>query len=70
MALSFVNLDGAGGDQLDYFGCARLAVLKADGKWTEIKGPVGLEGKGFMVREPGIRNNLEAIKALERIVSN
>lgn len=39
MALSFAHLDEPGGDQADYYGCARLAVLKADGKWTEIKGP-------------------------------
>src|SRR5436190_6397471 len=44
MALSFAHLDEPGGDQADYYGCARLAVLKADGSWTEIKGPEGLEG--------------------------
>ena len=30
-----------GGDQADYYGCARLLVLKGDGKWTEIMGPGG-----------------------------
>ena len=67
MALSFPHLDGAGGDQQQYFGCARLAVLKADGKWTEIKGPPGLEGKGWAVRTPGLENNLRAILRLEKI---
>lgn len=67
MALSFPHLDGAGGDQQKYYGCARLAVLKADGKWVDIKGPPGLEGKGWAVRTPGIENNLKAILTLERI---
>lgn len=67
MALSFATLDGAGDDQLDYFGCAKLAVLKDDGRWTEIKGPSSLQGKGIMVRETGVRNNREAIYILERI---
>ena len=67
MALSFPHLDGAGGDQQQYFGCARLAVLKADGTWTEIKGPPGLQDKGWAVRTPGIENNIRAILRLERI---
>jgi hypothetical protein len=54
----------AGGDQADYYGCARPAVLKADGKWTEIKGPGGLEGKGWAVRR-GLKNNLEAALKME-----
>jgi hypothetical protein len=64
MALSFTHLAEPGGDQADYYGCARLAVLKADGKWTEIKGPSGLEGKGWVVRR-GFRNNLEAVLRME-----
>jgi hypothetical protein len=64
MALSFAHLDEPGGDQADYYGCARLAVLKADGKWTEIKGPEGLEGKGWVVRR-GIKQNLEATLKME-----
>lgn len=64
MALSFAHLDEPGGDQADYYGCARLAVLKADGKWTEIKGPEGLEGKGWVVRR-GFKNNLEATLRME-----
>ena len=67
MALSFPHLDGAGGDQQKYFGCARLSVLKADGKWTEIKGPPGLQDKGWAVRTPGLENNIKAILRLERI---
>jgi hypothetical protein len=67
MALSFPHLDGAGGDQQRYFGCARLSVLKADGTWTEIKGPPGLQDKGWAVRTPGLENNMRAILRLERI---
>ena len=49
MVLSFAHLDGPGGDQADYYGCARLLVLKND-KWTEIKGPQSLHGKGLAIR--------------------
>ncbi|MDQ6624704.1 MAG: hypothetical protein M3Y69_00990 [Verrucomicrobiota bacterium] len=58
MVLSFVNFDGAGGNQMQYFGCAKLLVLKSDGKWTEIKGPEGLQGKGYAVQQ-GVKNNFE-----------
>lgn len=58
MVLSFVNFGGAGGNQMEYFGCAKLLVLKSDGKWTEIKGPEGLQGKGYAVRQ-GVKNNFE-----------
>ena len=64
MALSFAHLDEPGGDQADYYGCARLAVLKADGNWTEIKGPESLEGKGWVIRR-GIKQNLEATLKME-----
>ncbi|MEY2507784.1 MAG: hypothetical protein QOH01_2113 [Verrucomicrobiota bacterium] len=64
MALSFAHLDEPGGDQADYYGCARLAVLKADGSWTEIKGPEGLEGKGWAIRR-GMKQNLEATLKME-----
>jgi hypothetical protein len=67
LALSFVNLDSPGDEQLDYFGCAKLAVLKSDGSSTEIKGPSSLHNKGTMVRATGVKNNLDAIKILERI---
>lgn len=64
MALSFAHLDEPGGDQADYYGCARLTVLKADGKWTEIKGPPGLHGKGWAIRR-GFQNNIEATLKME-----
>lgn len=66
IALSFAALDGAGANQLDYFGCATLTVLKADGKWVEIKGPESLRGKGLAVREVGPVNDLEILQKLER----
>jgi hypothetical protein len=66
MALSFAHLDEPGGDQADYYGCARLAVLKSDGKWDEIKGPESLEGKGWAIRR-GLRNNLGLTLKLEKI---
>ena len=65
MALSFAHLDEPGGNQMEYYGCARLAVLKSDGKWTEIKGPESLEGKGWAIRQ-GIRNDLKTSMKLER----
>lgn len=63
MVLSFAHLDEPGGDQAEYYGCARLLVLKAD-KWTEIQGPESLQGKGWAMRR-GIKNNLEASLRLE-----
>lgn len=63
MVLSFMHFDGPSGDQMQYYGCARLLVLQG-GKWTEIKGPAGLDGKGIAVRQ-GIRNNLNASLKLE-----
>ena len=66
MALCFPQFDEPGGDQMEYFGCARLAVLKSDGKWTEIKGPESLEGKGWAVRANGMRNDIRTIKKLEK----
>lgn len=58
MVLSFAHLDGPGGDQVQYYGCARLLVLKGD-KWTEIKGPDSLAGKGWAVRQ-GLKNDFAA----------
>jgi len=66
MALSFPTFDEPGGNQMDYWGCARLAVLKSDGKWTEIKGPDTLEGKGWAVRAAGMANDLRTVKKLEK----
>ena len=64
MVLSFVHLDGPGGDQADYYGCARLLILKND-KWTEIQGPESLAGKGTALRQ-GPKNNYETNIKLER----
>jgi hypothetical protein len=50
MALSFANLDEPGGDQQQYYGSAVLAVLKSDGRWTEIKSVPTLQGKGIAVQ--------------------
>jgi hypothetical protein len=49
-ALSFAQVDEPGGDQQQYYGCALLAVLKNDGKWTEIKSVDSLQGKGMVLR--------------------
>lgn len=64
MVLSFAHLDEAGGDQAEYFGCARLLILK-DNKWTEIPGPDGLAGKGMAVRR-GQRNSFGDSLKVER----
>jgi hypothetical protein len=67
MALSFAHLDEPGSDQMEYWGCARIAVQKNDGTWTNIKGPESLEGKGWAVRSPGWRNaNRAALGSLNR----
>jgi hypothetical protein len=55
MVLSFAHLDAAGGIQQDYYGSARILVLK-DNKWTEIKGPQSLHGRGLAVRQ-GLRDD-------------
>ena len=64
MALSFPTFEEPGGDQMQYWGCARLAVLKSDGKWIEIEGPPGLQGKGWSVRQ-SFKNKMEALFKLE-----
>ena len=51
MVLSFPTFDDPGGNQMRYWGCAKLLVLKTDGKWTEIEGPEGLQGQGWAVRQ-------------------
>ncbi len=66
LALSFAHLDEPGGEQMQYYGCARLAVLKDDGKWVDIKGPDTLEGKGWAVRQ-GAKNDLQAAMKTEQI---
>ncbi|HYJ04045.1 MAG TPA: hypothetical protein VEX43_02860 [Chthoniobacterales bacterium] len=65
MVLSFAHFDEAGGDQMQYYGCSRLLILK-DEKWSEIRGPESLAGKGWAVRQ-GLRNSIEAVKKLETI---
>ncbi|PZR72695.1 MAG: hypothetical protein DLM73_12600 [Chthoniobacterales bacterium] len=67
MALSFAHLDEPGGTQSKYFGCAKLLVLKSNGLWTEIEGPEGLQGKGWAIRAPGLRNDVRATVLLESI---
>jgi hypothetical protein len=64
MVLSFPTFDEPGGNQMEYWGCARLAVLKSDGTWTEIEGPESLHGKGWAVRQ-GMKNKLEALLKVE-----
>jgi len=65
MALSFAHLDHPGGEQMQYFGCAKLSVQKSDGRWTEIKGSESLQGKGWAVRENGLRNDFSSGLKLE-----
>lgn len=65
MVLSFAHMDEPGGDQADYYGCARLLVLK-NNKWTEIKGPESLAGKGIAVRR-GIKNDIHGSLKLENL---
>jgi len=67
MALSFAHLDEPGGNQSKYWGCSKLEVLKADGKWTNIPGPPGLEGQGWAMRAPGLRNNIAATLKMDNI---
>lgn len=66
LALSFAHFDGAGGNQMQYYGCTRMAVLQADGRWVDIKGPHGLEGKGLAVRQ-GVKNDLHSAMKMETI---
>src|SRR5436190_4390343 len=61
MALSFAHFDEPGGDQMAYYGCAKLMVRKSDGKWTEIEGPDGLQGKGWAVRQ-GPKSSIDALR--------
>lgn len=61
MALSFAHFDEPGGDQMEYYGCAKLAVLKSDGKWTEIEGPEGLRGKGWAVKQ-GPKTDINSVR--------
>lgn len=67
MALSFAHLDQPGGEQMQYFGCAKLSVQKSNGRWTEIKGPESLQGKGWAVRDNGLRNDLNGSLKMENV---
>ena len=61
MALSFAHFDEPGGDQMAYYGCAKLMVHKRDGTWTEIEGPEGLQGKGWAIKQ-GPKTSDDALK--------
>jgi hypothetical protein len=61
MALSFAHFDEPAGDQMAYYGCAKLMVRKSDGSWKEIEGPEGLQGKGWAVKQ-GPRSSVDALK--------
>jgi len=61
MALSFAHFDMPGGDQMAYYGCARLMVRKSEEKWAEIEGPEGLQGKGWAVKQ-GPKNTVDALR--------
>lgn len=65
MVLSFGHFDEPGGNQMKYYGCARLLILKND-KWTEIPGPESLHGKGWAVRQ-GLKNDIKSSLKLENI---
>jgi hypothetical protein len=67
MALSFAHLDQPGGEQMQYFGCAKLSVRKSDGHWIEIKGPESLQGKGWAVRDSGLGNDLKGNLKVENV---
>lgn len=62
MFVSFPSLEEPGGGQMKYFGCAKLSVHKKDGRWEEIKGPEGLQGKGWAVTERRERTFLSGEK--------
>jgi len=64
MVLSFPTFQEPGGDQMEYWGCARLLVLKRGGQWTEIEGPASLHGKGWGVRQ-GLKNKMRAVLKAE-----
>ena len=60
MAMSFAHFDEPGGDQMAYYGCAKLAVLKSDGRWTQIDGPASL-GTAWTVKQ-GPKNTSDTLK--------
>ena len=68
MVLSFAHLDHPGGNQMEYYGCARLLTLKAD-KWTEIQGPESLQGKGWAVRQGTKNSYTDSLKLEGRLAA-
>ena len=68
MVLSFAHMDHPGGDQMQYYGCARLLTLKAD-KWTEISGPASLQGKGWAVRQGAKNSIVDSMKIEGRLAA-
>jgi len=61
MALSFAHFDEPGGNQMEYYGGAKLMVKKSDNKWVEIEGPEGLQGKGWAVKQ-GPKTSIDTMK--------
>lgn len=58
MAASFPCIDDAGGNQLDYYGAAKLAVQESDGSWKDLDLPQG-PLKGAWAVRAGLANNFE-----------
>jgi hypothetical protein len=50
MALSYPYIADAGGNQLEYYGAAKLATLKSDGRWADLDLPLGPMGQIWTVR--------------------
>ncbi len=65
MALSFPSLGNSGSEQVRYYGAAKLAVQQPDGKWADLKLPVGPTGKVWSIWSD-MRNNF----ALEMKLNN
>ena len=66
MALSLPCFDEAGGNQLEYYGSAKLAVQQIDGHWTDLKLPEGPLGKVWAVCS-GVRNSFALEMKLQQI---
>ena len=67
MALSFPVFEEAGGNQLEYYGAARLAVQRLNGQGKELElaqGPL----KGVWAVRSGLANNFEVEMKLNQIV--
>lgn len=75
MALSFPSIDQAGGEQLEYYGGAKLAVQQMNGQWKPLALPdrplargahATVSGNGWAVRD-GIANNYELQMKLNQV---